>query len=315
MSETYTLLDVAYAAARWGWFIAVFLILGAGSYAPFLFRARTGLEATDPVIASSLPRRAAGIGYTASLLLLVFTVFRLYLQSRSMLDPADPVTSDVVKAVLETDWGAGWKRQAVLAVLSALAFGAAKTGSSLGWMVGTAAGGGLGLAAGMTGHAVTDRAGSTGFVLDAAHVWAGGFWVGGLAVLLMAGLSASRQLPSSRRPLVVRALVADFSRRALLFGPLTIGLGVWLAVQYMGWSWPLELFESGYGKTLALKLGVLLVIAALGAYHWKVAQPALGDPAGEGRFRRSALFEVMFGAILLAVTAVLVSLPLPGEHP
>ena len=51
MSEPYTLLDAAYAAARWGWYLAAFLILGAGSYAPFLVRLRTGLDATHPELA------------------------------------------------------------------------------------------------------------------------------------------------------------------------------------------------------------------------------------------------------------------------
>ena len=109
-------------------------------------------------------------------------------------------------------------------------------------------------------------------------------------------------------------MVADFSRRALIFGPITIGLGVWMAVQYLGWRWPLDLFQSSYGWTLAVKLGVLLVIACLGAYNWRVAQPALGDPAGERRFWGSALMELVFGGLLLAVTAVLIALPFPGEH-
>jgi putative copper export protein len=314
VNEAYTLLDAAGAAARWGWLASVFLLLGAGSYAPFLFNSRTHLEATDPEIAEALPRRAAGIGFIAGLALIALTALRLYLQARSLQEPGEPVTAELLGAVLDTDWGIGWKRQAVLTVLSVLAFGAAKAGSRFGWMVASAAGGGLGLAAGMTGHAITTRAGTMGLILDAAHVWAGGLWLGGLAVLLIAGLGACRRLASARRPIVVRALVADFSRRALIFGPLTIGFGVWMAVQYLGWRWPLDLFQSSYGWTLAVKLGVLLVVACLGAYNWRVTQPALGDSAGERRFRGSALMELVFGGLLLAVTAVLVALPFPGEH-
>ena len=314
MSEAYTLIDAAAAAARWGWLASVFLLLGAGSYAPFLFNSRTHLEATDPDIADVLPRRAAVIGFSAGLALLVLTALRLYLQGRSLQEPGEPVTAELLGAVLDTDWGNGWKRQAVLAVLAVLSFGAAKAGSRFGWMVATASGGGLGLAAGMTGHAITNRAGPLGLILDAVHVWAGGLWLGGLAVLLIAGLGACRRLASARRPIVVRALVADFSRRALIFGPITIFFGGWMAVQYLGWRWPLELFRSSYGWTLAVKLGVLIVVACLGAYNWRVAQPALGDSAGERRFRGSALMELVFGGLLLVVTAVLVALPFPGEH-
>jgi len=314
VSEAFSLLDVAAGAARWGWLLSVFLLLGAGSYAPFLFLARTRLEATDPDIADALPRGAARIGFSAALLLLALTALRLYLQTRSLQEPGEPVTAELVGAVLSTDWGTGWKRQAVLGLLAVIAFAAAKADSRFGWMVATAAGGGLGLAAGMTGHAMTSRAGSLGLWLDAGHVWAGGLWLGGLAVLLMAGLSVCRKLSSERRPIVIKALVADFSRRALIFGPLTIGLGAWLAAQYLGWSWPLDLFESDYGWTLAIKLGLLVILACLGAYNWRVAQPGLGNSTGERRFRKSAVLELVVGVVLLGVTAVLVAMPFPGEH-
>lgn len=314
MSDPYTLLDAVYAAARWGWYLSVFLLLGAGSYAPFLFGRRTALEATDPDLAAALPRRAARIGFLAAVALLVFTALRLYLQARSLIDPGEPVSGELVKAVLGTTWGQGWLRQAALGLLATLAFGAATAGSRFGWMVASAAGGGLGLVSGMTGHAVTDRGGGLGWIIDAAHVWAGGFWLGGLAVMLIGGLGACRSLPAERRMPLVRALVGDFSRRALIFAPLAIGLGVWLAVQYLGWGWPLQLFRSEYGTALAVKLGLLLVIALLGAYNWRVAQPGLANPSGEERFRKSGTLEAVVGGLLLLVTAILVSLPLPGAH-
>lgn len=315
MTDAYTLLDAGSAAARWGWYLMVFLLLGAGSYAPFLFRRRTGLDATDPDIAGNLPRRAAKIGFLAAVALLFFTALRLYLQTRLLVDSDEPVTVELVRAVLDTAWGEGWVRQAALGLLATLAFGAARAGSRFGWMVASAAGGGIGLVSGMTGHAVTEAAGALGWILDAAHVWAGGFWLGGLAVMLLAGLGACRGLPAERRIPLIRALVADFSRRALIFGPLTIGLGVWLAVQYLGWSWPLHLFDTSYGTALAVKLGLLVIIAAVGAYNWRVAQPGLTHPSGEGRFRKSGAFELAFGALLLLATGVLVALPLPGAHP
>jgi hypothetical protein len=110
VNEAYALLDAAVAAARWGWLLSVFLLLGAGSYAPFLFNARTRLEATDPDLASMLPRRAARIGFIASLALIALTALRFYLQARSLQDPGEPVTIEFVGAVLDTDWGTGCSR-------------------------------------------------------------------------------------------------------------------------------------------------------------------------------------------------------------
>ncbi len=313
MSQPYTLLDAAYAAARWGWYLAAFLLLGAGSYAPFLVRMRTGVDATHPELARTLTRRAARIGFGAALTLVALSLLRLYLQSRTLLDPDEPVSREFLQAVLGSTWGHGWTRQALMVLLATLAFAAARGGSRPGWMIAAAASGGLGLTMGMTGHAATEKAGRLGLLLDAGHVWAGGFWLGGLAVLLFVGVGACRTLPATERPQLLRALVADFSRRALIFGPLTVGLGIWLAIRYLGWTWPVHLFESRYGVTLAVKLAALVLVGAMGAYNWRVVQPSLAGPEGEGRLRRSARLELLFGLLLLAATAVLVALPFPGD--
>jgi putative copper resistance protein D len=313
VSEGYTTLDAAYAAARWGWYIAAFLVLGAGSYAPFLFRGRTGLHAIEPELSDHLTRRAAAIGMIAALSLVLVTVLRLYLQARTLIDPDEPVDGALVRAILASDWGRGWIRQAVVAGFSALAFTAARSGSRLGWTMGVAAGGGIGIVAGMTGHAATAKAGSYGLLIDTAHVWAGGLWLGGLAVLLLAGVPVCRSLPDERRVATVRALVADFSRRALIFAPLAVGLGVWLAARYLGWDFVLHLLSSRYGGVLLLKLILLVGVGAVGAYNWRVVQPGLAAQAGERRLRGAALLELAFGILLLAATAVLVALPMPGD--
>lgn len=314
MNQAYTLLDAAYAAARWGWYLAAFLVLGAGSYAPFLLHARTGLHHTDPGLTRDLTRRAARIGIGAAGALLAFALLRLFLQARTLLDPDEALSSEFLRAVLGSDWGHGWLRQGAMGLLTLLAFGAAIRGSRLGWMVASAAGGGLGLTAGMTGHAATERAATLGMLLDAAHVWAGGLWLGGLAVLLVAGLGACRALPVEARPAALRTLVGDFSRRALIFAPLTIAAGGLLAVRYLGWSWPVHLFQSRYGWVLAAKLGALAVVGGLGAFNWRVVQPGLVRAEGEPRLRRSAARELLFGVLLLAATAVLVALPFPGDE-
>jgi len=314
VTESYSLLDAAYAAARWGWYLTVFLVLGASSYAPFLLRARTGLATTHPELAAELARRAARIGFTAAIFLLGFVALRLYLQSRTLLDPEEPLTGEFLRAVVGSGWGRGWLRQVAMGLVAFLAFAAAMRASRFGWMVAAAASGGLGLVAGMTGHAGTARGGDLGVLLNAAHVWAGGFWLGGLAVMLLAGLAACRSLPSDERLRLVRTLVADFSRRALVFGPVAIGLGVWLAARYLGWSFPLHLLESRYSTALAVKLAALAGVAAVGAYNWRVVQPALAKPVGEARLRTTALFELLLGVLLLAATAVLVALPLPGDE-
>ena len=112
----------------------------------------------------------------------------------------------------------------------------------------------------------------------------------------------------------MRALVADFSRRALLMAPATVVLGAALAVSYLGWRWPLELTDSAYGRMLGFKLLALAGVGALGLWNWRVVQPGLAREGGERRLAISAVAEIAFGALLLAVTAVLVATALPGEE-
>jgi putative copper resistance protein D len=312
--EGASLLDVWFAAARWGWYAALFLVLGAGTYAPSLFGARTALDAAEPDLARRISTRAARTGLLASLALVVLTLLRLRLQLQTFLEPGEPLTWELVTATMGTTWGTGWLGQAALALLAIPAFALARRGSRGGWTLAHATGGGLGLVAGATGHAVTQVGGRFGFLLDAAHVWAGGLWLGGLALLLGSALPATRALaPDARRP-VIRALVADFSRRALVVAPAAVLLGGWLAVSYLGWRWPLELTQSSYGRLLGLKLLALVGVGLLGAWNWRVVQPGLARGDAERRLFRSGAMELLFGALLLAATAVLVATALPGEE-
>jgi putative copper export protein len=310
VTDPVNLVDASYAAARWGWYLAVFLVVGAGSYAPFFFRLPS-LTASHPGVGRELTRRAARLGFGAAIALLLLAMLRLYLQARTLNDPAEPLTTEFFRAVLGTRWGKGWQYQTGMGILALIGFTAARGGKRWGWLLGLASCAGLGLTAGITGHASSAKSGSLGLLLDGAHLLAGALWLGGLAVLFVAGLGACTSVPAAERPAVLGVLVAGFSRRALIVAPLTVALGIWLAARYLGWVWPLHLFESGYGWVLAAKLAALAGVGALGAYNWRITQPGLSKADGEARLRRCSALELWFGVILLGLTAVLVALPFP----
>ncbi len=312
--EGASLLDLLYALARWGWYVALFLVLGAGTYAPSLLRARTGLDAVEPDLSRRITRRAARIGLFAALALAGLALIRLRLQLAGFVEPGEPITRELLTATLGTTWGKGWLGQAALAALAVPVFAWALGQGRGGWTLAHAIGGGLGLASGATGHAAAGAGGRYAWLLDAAHVWAGGLWLGGLALLLCSALPAVRSLPEASRRAAVRALVADFSRRALLVAPVAVAVGAVLAVLYLGWRWPLELLDSAYGRLLGLKLVALVAVGLLGAYNWRVVQPGLKRDGDERRLRASAWTELLFGALLLAATAVLVATGLPGQE-
>jgi len=311
VSEPLGLVDAMYAAARWGWYLSAFLLLGASSYAPFFFSLPTGLRDSHRDLASEITRRAARVALAAAALLVLLTAVRLYLQSKTLLDPGEPVTGEFLGAVLGSTWGRGWKRQAIAGLLALIGFALAQRGARGAWLLAVIASLAVGATAGMTGHANTTRSGPGGILLDATHVVAGGLWLGGVGVMLLAGVTACGRLRIEERTDALRALVAGFSRRALVLAPLTITLGVWLAARYLGWSFPLHLTASSYGWVLAGKLTALAGTGAMGAYNWRITQPRLNETGGEQRLRRVSALELLFGVVLLGLTAVLVALPLP----
>ena len=305
------LLGPAYVSARWGFYLAVFLVIGASSFAPF-FLARSELERRFPEVGRDLSQRARVVGLVGSVLVLLFCLVRLWLQSRTLLDPEEPLTREFLRAVLDSTWGHGWKRQVSSSVIAAVGFIVARSWRS-GWVFAIAASLALGLTTGMTGHAAAAEAGRYGWLIDAGHVGAGGIWMGGLFVLVLAGLPAVRLADPEVRSSARRHLVGLFSSRALVVAPLTVGFGAWLGVQYLGWSWPLSLLKSSYGGALAVKVGLVIAIAVLGARNWRYVQPRLEQPEGERLFRRTGGAEVFLGVLVLGVTAVLVALSF-AEH-
>ena len=72
-----------------------------------------------------------------------------------------------------------------------------------------------------------------------------------------------------------------------------------------------EVWSTGYGRALLIKLALLAGVGALGFYNWRRVLPGLGDDAGTHRLRRSARAELGLGLVVLLVTAVLVALPTP----
>ena len=60
-----------------------------------------------------------------------------------------------------------------------------------------------------------------------------------------------------------------------------------------------------------MKLALVAVVFVLGAWNWRRQRPALGGESAAIAIRRSSAKELAVAALVLAVTAILVSLPSP----
>ena len=223
--------------------------------------------------------------------------------------PAAPApTPDPAIAAMQSQIAA--LNDTVAAALAALpGFVLAARGGPLGWGIALAGSAGSIAAAGFTGHAATAESGPGGWLIDAIHVGAGGIWLGGLFVLLAAGLPSCSVIDQPARGRARFLLVRHFSRRALVAAPLTVLFGFWLGIRYLGWTWPISFYRSGYGWALAVKVILVVFVALLGAWNWRVIQPRLEKTGEESGLRRAGMAELLLGLLVLGATAVLVALP------
>jgi len=128
-----------------------------------------------------------------------------------------------------------------------------------------------------------------------------------LLIVLVVGIPAAMQLAESERGQAVAEVINAYSPAALVFAGIAAATGVFAAWLHIGTV--SGLWQTEYGRTLLLKLGILSVVAGTGAYNWLRVKPTLGDVVGARRVRRSARVEVAVALLVLVVTAVLVATP------
>jgi uncharacterized membrane protein len=148
-------------------------------------------------------------------------------------------------------------------------------------------------------------------LVNPLHVLFGGLWIGTLLMLVVVGLPAVLRapLPPGRRGATVAQMVAAFSPLALVSAGFLAVFGVitaWTHLKRLDALW-----TTPYGVTLIVKLCVVLCVVALGAWNWRRQRPRLGPDEAAALIGRSATAEVALAGIVLAITAILVSLPSP----
>lgn len=191
----------------------------------------------------------------------------------------------------------------VLAVAAVLGFALAAVRRPVGWPIAA-----VGVIVGPLTGIVT---GKWARLINPVHRIVGGLWIGTLFVLVFAGLVLLLRdvRTRTRRGAMAADLVNGFSPLALTCGMLLVLSGLITAWRHLT---PLSsLWTTPYGYTLIAKLCVVGFVFALGAWNWRRQRPALGTEDAAIALRRSATHELIAATLVLAVTAVLVSLPAP----
>jgi len=271
-------------------FVSLFLVNGAIG---FRYAALRGRLATAEVggLFEPAARRAAALGLMGALVQAVLLVTRLpRLAERMHLTVTQLVTTDP-----QTIARCG------LLLVGIVGLALAGTGRRGGW---------LPAAVGTIGSELSGAlAGRWDRMVNPVHQLLAGLWLGTLAILVFAGVGSALRSERPGRGMAVAEMVNGFSPLALTCGPLLIATGVITALRHLK---PFaSLWTTPYGYALLVKLCLVAVTFALGAWNWRRQRPKLGSDAAAGRILRSSLLELGAALLVLTVTAMLVSLPSP----
>ena len=321
----------AYVIVRWLGFVALLLVVGAAAFRVFVLRRLRPDD--DPAagagaMADAAEHGAARLGLLAVLLLTATLGFRLFAQSYAMHGASRSL--DIVlnwQMIRSTTWGAGWTLQLIGVLLAGAGFYGARAAlrrpkspsgqspamarrpsTTMWWGLASVGAVACAFSPAFSGHASSaPRFRALAVLADGLHVLAASSWLGTLAVVLAAGITAARLQSAERRGALVRSLILTFSPVALVAAGVATVTGVFAAWLHVG-AIP-NLWGTRYGITLLIKLGVLGIVALTGFYNWRFVQPRLGTDEATVKLQRSARIEVGVAVLVLLVTAVLVASP------
>jgi putative copper export protein/methionine-rich copper-binding protein CopC len=299
--------SLAWIFARWLNFFALLLIVGAVAFRfGVLERARTRVSRALMYDLDGAVRKLAVL---AALTILVSNALRLWLQSGSLHGSARMWEQELLSAmVFQTGWGKAWLAQTVAAI-GILVASLIKTEDRLeSWFSAAAFAVIAGATPAFSGHAAAVQQMAIVPVLDdAVHVIAAAAWLGTLAVMLLAAVPVALRSADGVR--ACAALVNAFSPFALTMAGLAVFTGGLNAFMHIS-AIP-EFWTTPYGRVLSLKIGVVILAITMGAYNWRVVKPRLGSDAATSHLRKSATSEILMGAVIVLITAVLVATPTP----
>jgi copper transport protein len=288
---------------RWAYFLALALLLG-------------GLGFRLLVVRGPLPKRAerrfyalTGIGAVA-VLEVGIAAFLLRAEDALQLPFGRLLYGDLSPIAGGTRFGTAFIAMTLgFALVSALLYLAWLTERTV--LLWPALVVGLGFASGLSlsGHSAADAGSSVlSELADWLHLAAATLWIGGLVQLAVVVWPAA---PELRRTAFLR-----FSRLATVLVAVLLGAGIYLSVLRLPHVH--DLWSTGYGRVLLVKLGLVSVALAWGGLHKLVALPAVerGDGRMLARLPRSLAGESAVGMAVLLAAAVLVdSKPPPRPVP
>ena len=298
-------------AIRFVYSLALVSMIGSIAFALFVLPAAT-IPSSGESLAfhDATERRLRSLGVVSGWSLLALAAVRLVSHGATLSGSVARLSiGDLGDLVTGSTFGRGWLLQVAAAIALLLAM---RLPGPTRWRVLAGVAAVLAISAALLGHpaAVTGvPAFAIGF--DAVHVLGAGGWAGAILVMSIAALPEVLRVPAEHRLVLARNMLRAFSPMALTCAAvlaITGAAAAWLQLRDLG-----LLFGSPYGLAVVRKVVIVLFIAALGAYHWRVAQPSLNTERSVARLRASIAVDVIMVLLVLVLTAILTGTAPPSR--
>lgn len=320
---------MALPLVRLSGYMANALIFGIPAFCLLVVRpSLRGLEGPDwDVGRARIAARLEGLVRAGLIATALSAVLYFLLQATVLAEfTGEGMDPDAIGSLMETSFGRWYAlRIPLVAALGVLLLGRVGSWATAGtgdgrpappaawWGLWMTLGLGLFVTATFSGHAAVSSPRTTALVNDLLHQVAVGIWfagVVGLAVVLPEGW-ASRRVDGLR---LLTPAVSRFARVALVsisLAAVTGTINSFLNLQAFG-----DLLDSSYGRTLALKIALFLLVLMLGGINHYFVRERLqrasrnrtAEPSVRLLFRRTIAAELAIALALMAATGLLVGL-------
>ena len=256
-----------------------------------------------PDVRVRMERRAALLGLTASVLVIIGALARIHLESAMMNAMPGMHPMGMMDMAMHTGWGSALRLEIEASLVAVVSFALAARRLRGAWLVATFLATGLAITPALAGHAAASPKFSSLMIgTDFLHVLGGASWLGTLLAVMCVGVPLCLTCGDERWS-AVASLVNAFSPVALISASVVVASGViasWVHLARLSALW-----QTTYGQVLLIKLLLVAITLTIGAYNFRRVQPELDNEIGSIRLRRSTAIELSFGFLILLVTGFL----------
>jgi copper transport protein len=256
------IVGIAFWAIRFAAFVGLVLLVGIPTVIILAWRA------------GGATRRIGRLVWASWVVLMLCTVSGIAVQGvyAAALPVTDVFRSSLFDDVLHTRFGEVEMLRVILLVAFLPVVRGVRgrlhaTGRWSSWWVpyGAIVGFGLLLTPGLAGHASTEGSIAVGMALDVLHLGAAAVWCGGLAVL---GAILAPGLRPEERPDDIVRVARTFSAYAFTAVLIIVATGTVQSIRQVGSVY--ALFNTVYGRTLLVKIGLVVTLIVLGAVSRRI---------------------------------------------